>query len=385
MPGDMQNNELRLETYRNEEVRAAIQELFSYPAFLDGMKAFLPPQLGEYILQAKEDVETAYDFQKEVIYPFLKLITKTSMTGLSASGLEQLNPDEKYLFISNHRDIGLDSAFLNVLLFENGFPTSQIAIGDNLMKHRIAELIFRINKSFVVKRIGTPRELYDYSVRLSNYIQDLITQKKDSVWIAQREGRAKDGNDRTQVGLLKMLSLSNTKDLRTYFQRLRVVPVAISYEFDPCGQLKMLEFLKKNSDPTYKKDFQEDVKQILLGLRGDKGQVHIHFGKPLHEELEVLDTAVGNKNKLEALAAIIDRAIHLNYRLHPVNYVAHDLLMETLTYQHKYTSKEWEHYQGFFANQTQSLPAQELEAGRRYLLAMYANPLLNANSYAPKE
>jgi hypothetical protein len=170
-----------------------------------------------------------------------------------------LRRDEKYLFISNHRDIVLDSAFLNLVLFEHGFETSRIAIGDNLMKKRISELLFRINKSFVVRRGGSPRELYQHSLRLSEYIRDAITHKEDSVWIAQREGRAKDGDDRTQVGVLKMLGLSGGRNLKEHFRRLRIVPVAISYEYDPCGLLKTQEHLRKQSDPSYRKSFSVDL------------------------------------------------------------------------------------------------------------------------------
>lgn len=372
----MPNEELRLETYRDDEVQAAIQELFGYPAFVAGMKRFLPRQLTETILKAKDQATSAYEFQKEIIYPFLQWVIAASTDGLTASGLEQLDRDQKYLFISNHRDIGLDSAFLNMVLFEHGFSTSQIAIGDNLMRHRIAELIFRINKSFVVKRSGSPRELYAYSVRLSNYIRDLVTQNKDSVWIAQREGRAKDGDDRTQVSVLRMLSLSASGDLSEHFQALQMVPVAIAYEFDPCDKLKMLEFLEKQTDPNFKKTFQEDMDQILLGLRGRKGRVHLHFGSPLRNELASVGAANGTKDQLKTLAAQIDRAIHLNYKLHPVNYVAHDLLTHTQACQQHYSPEEWAEYERFFDAQTQGLP----EAGRRYLLAMYANPVLNAAS-----
>lgn len=377
----MPNEELRLETYRDEEVQAAIQELFGYPAFVEGMKRFLPHQLTGQILRTKNQATSSYEFQKTIIYPFLQWVIAASTDGLTASGLEQLDANQKYLFISNHRDIGLDSAFLNMVLFEHGFSTSQIAIGDNLMRHRIAELIFRINKSFVVKRSGSPRELYDYSMRLSNYIRDLITQNQDSVWIAQREGRAKDGDDRTQVSVLRMLSLSASEDLTGHFRALRVVPVAISYEFDPCGQLKTLEYLKKQADPDFKKTFREDMDQILLGLRGPKGRVHLHFGKPLQDELASLDAATGTKDKLRALAALIDRAIHLNYQLHLVNYVAHDLLFDAQTYQRHYAPAQRAQHERFFDEQLQQLPDQAREAGRRYLLTMYANPLRNATSY----
>jgi 1-acyl-sn-glycerol-3-phosphate acyltransferase len=377
----MQDLELRLEPYRDEEVKAAIQELFSYSSFTDGMKAFLPEQLNTLFLQIKNNIETAFDFQKNIIAPFLKLIEKISITSLSSSGLEQLDPKEKYLFISNHRDIVLDSAFLNMVLFEHGFQTSQIAIGDNLMVHRISELLFRLNKSFVVRRKGTPRELYTYSLQLSNYIRDLITSKKDAVWIAQREGRAKDGNDRTQVGLLTMLSLSGKNDLKKHFQEVKIVPVAISYEFDPCGLLKTQEYLHLQNDPNYAKSFQKDVENMLTGIKGPKGRVHFHFGKPLAEELNALDELPNSKKQLEAVAAMIDQSIHLNYKLHPVNYVAYDLLRGGAHFSSQYAPQEHEQLSIFFENQLKALKPLEQEAGRKYLLEMYANPLVNALSY----
>jgi 1-acyl-sn-glycerol-3-phosphate acyltransferase len=377
----MQELELRLEPYRDDEVKAAIQELFSYPSFIDGMKTFLPEQLNALFLQIKNNIETAFDFQKNIIAPFLKLIEKISITSLTTSGLEGLDPNDRYLFISNHRDIVLDSAILNMVLFEHGFQTSQIAIGDNLMASRISELLFRLNKSFVVRRNGTPRELYTYSLQLSNYIRDIITSKKDAVWIAQREGRAKDGNDRTQVGLLTMLSLSGKNDLKKHFQEVKIVPVAISYEFDPCGLLKTQEYLNIHNDPNYVKSFQKDVENMLTGIKGPKGRVHFHFGKPLVEELDLLDNLPNSKKQLEAVATLIDQSIHLNYRLHAVNYMAYDLQHAKTAFSDKYSEQEREKLTLFFDNQIKVLKPEEQAAGRKYLLEMYANPLVNALSY----
>jgi hypothetical protein len=201
------------------------------------------------------------------------------------------------------------------------------------------------------------------------------------VWIAQREGRAKDGNDRTQVGLLTMLSLSGKNDLKKHFQEVKIVPVAISYEFDPCGLLKTQEYLNIQNDPNYVKSFQKDVENMLTGIKGPKGRVHFHFGKPLEEELEVLDTLPNSKKQLEAVAAMIDQSIHLNYRLHPVNYVAYDLLHGDTTFSDKYTEQEREKLTLFFDHQIKVLKPEEQAAGRKYLLEMYANPLVNALSY----
>ena len=363
--------------YSDQEARQAIQELFSHQSLLHGMKAFLPKPLNDLILRNKDEVASVRDFQEKIAYPILKVIENESITQLTASGLDNLNPSERYLFISNHRDIILDSAFLNAVLFERGFQTSQIAIGDNLVRHRISELIFHINKSFVVKRSGTPMELYRYSVQLSEYIWRQITEKIDSVWIAQREGRAKDGDDRTQVGLVKMLSLSAKTDLKTFFRALKVVPVAISYEYDPCDLLKTQEFLNKQADPDFKKTFEEDVQHMLLGLKGNKGAVHFHFSTPLDSELDDFDAVPNTKKQLELLAEMIDRRIHLDYRLRSVNYVAHDLLTKTSEFSNRYSDEERASILAYFEQRFRLLKNDPEGLGQEYLLKMYANPLIN--------
>ncbi len=363
--------------FNDGEAKAAIQELFGYQNLLQGMKAFLPPVLNDMILSAKDQVNSVRDFQEKIAYPLFKAIEKVSISQLTASGLENLDPSQQYLLISNHRDIILDSAFLNVVLFERGFRTSQIAIGDNLMRHRISELIFHINKSFVVKRTGTPMELYRYSLQLSDYIWRQITEKIDSVWIAQREGRAKDGDDRTQVGLVKMLSLSAKRDLKTYFREMKVVPVAISYEHDPCDLLKAQEFLDKRTSPDFKKTFEEDVQHMLLGLKGNKGAVHFHFSAPLDAELDAFDAIQSSKKQLELLAELIDECIHRHYKLRPVNYVAHDLLTKTGSFRNYYSAEDREKVSAYFEQRFRLLTNDEEGFGREYLLKMYANPLMN--------
>jgi hypothetical protein len=361
--------------YTPEEIVPALQELFGYDSMLDGMHAFLPTELCTFILQEKNRVRSVDDFQRQIILPILRAIEKGSAEKLDCSGLENLQPRERYLFISN---IVLDSAFMNRLLLENGFETAIMAVGDNLMRHRISELIFRINKSFVVKRSGSAMELYRYSVALSNFIRDQVKQRSSSVWIAQREGRAKDGNDRTQVGLLKMLSLSATESLADFFDQLNLVPVSISYEIDPCAVLKTLEFLKKIADPAYKKSFKEDVDYMLLGIKGYKGHIHIHFGEPLKlQALDKMREAANAKKQLEALALCIDQSIHRNYLLHPVHYVAYDLLYENHDVSDKYTKADKEKYHHFFEQQISKIGDDPNGDGRKYLLGIYANPVLN--------
>ena len=368
--------ELKPEILSAEQVPAALKELFAYPALLEGMRTFLPAELNEHIFSVKDKISNVHEFQANIVYPVLKAIEAVSVRQITTSGLEALNPAERYLFISNHRDIVLDSAFMNTELFDHGFETAPMAVGDNLMRHRISELIFLLNKSFVVKRTGTPIELYRYSVELSSFIHDQIVEGRSSVWIAQREGRAKDGNDRTQVGLLKMLSLSAKTDLPSYFRALKVVPVSISYEIDPCGVLKTQEFLRKQADPEYKKSYQEDAAYMLQGLKGKKGHIHIHYGAPLDTELAAMEAAPNAKKQLEALAGILDEAIHRHYFLHPNNYVAYSLLHGP-EHDHRFTEEERAAALAFFERQFQFLGEAAGDAGKQYLLGMYAWPVVN--------
>jgi len=359
------------------DVPAAIEELFGFEEFVAGVRDFLPKDLFDTIIKNKEEVKSSDDFQKHLIYPLLKWIEEVSIEKLSKSGLMRLSSNEKYLFITNHRDIVLDSAYLNLVLFENEFTTSQIAIGDNLMKHRVSELLFLINKSFVVKRTGTARELYQHSINLSTYIHNCIINKTDSIWIAQREGRAKDGNDRTQVALLKMLSLSGRKNLKQHLLELNIVPVSINYEKDPCDLLKTLEYLQKQKDPNYKKSFKEDVNYMLKGVEGQKGKLHFHFGKPLKEKLEQLDALPTEKEQLEQLAKIIDGVIHQNYDLQAINYCAYDLLHSTQQYASKCDPIEKEQALAYLNSKLNQLPKDNYEAAKAYFLGIYANPLKN--------
>lgn len=377
----MQDNHAKPEIYRNDQVRAAIQELFSYEDFLAGMKAFVAPQLNKLILDEKDTVRSAEDFQRKVIRPFLKSVEQSSISHFTSSGTEHLSPKQSYLFVSNHRDIVLDSAYLNIILLEEGMRTSQIAIGDNLVANRLTELLFKINKSFVVKRSGNPREIYNHAVTLSQYIKETVTEKKDSIWIAQREGRAKDGNDKTQISLLKMLSLAGKKDAVQHFKSLNITPVSISYEYDPCGYLKTKEYLDKKSNPNYKKVFHDDAQHLLLGITGYKGRLHFHFEKPLNKRLDVLEQAANPKELLQSLASIIDKAIHLNYQLNPINYYAHDQLSGSNYYHSQYSNEEKE-LKEFFDILIEMLPLEEQTEGRAFMLKIYANPLYNKLSYS---
>ena len=363
--------------YTDEQVQAGVKELFAYDKFVMGMKQFLPSELSDLILRQKDKVRNSFEFQGGIVHPLLQFLKKASMRALTSSGLDQLNPHEKYLFISNHRDIGLDSAFLNLLLYDNGFTTSQIAIGDNLMKHRVAELIFRINKSFVVQRSGNPRALYQASVNLSSYISETISSGTDSVWIAQREGRAKDGNDQTQIGVLKMLGLSGRKNELEHFVNLNIVPVAISYEYDPCDFLKTKEYYDRLNNSEYQKTFDADMASILQGLKGKKGKVHVSFGQSISTHLKKEDPEQNSKQILEKIARAIDFQIHQHYKLNPINYIAYDLLNSSDKFKDQYSQEELKNISAYFKERLEKINLVDNEEARSYLLGIYANPLAN--------
>ena len=361
--------------FSQDEIPAAVNELFSYPKFLTGMKAFLPDELFHYILENKTNITSSQEFQERLIRPFLQYIIRESTDGLTSSGLNELSKDQKYLFISNHRDIGLDSAFLNLVLFDHGFSTCQIAIGDNLMKHRVAELAFKINKSFAVNRSGSPREIYHSSSALSKYIFSTIAKGVDSVWIAQREGRAKDGNDITQISVLKMLGLSSSGDLLQHFRQLNIVPVAITYELDPCDALKTKEHIAKLQNPNYKKTFEEDMNSILQGFRGMKGKVHVSFGTPLTNELPLQSVDIRPKDLLAKVAKLIDRQIHGMYHINKINLLAYDLISGKGRSLAKYD----ESLLDYFKKIIHLFPSEYRNEASSFLLSMYSNPVINQN------
>ena len=321
---------MRATPFQDSEVFEATQAIFNNEAFVNGMRKYLPNDLVDYFLETKDEVYTIYDFQSKLTSRFLLAVQQSSMTSRTVTGIKNLNG--RHLFISNHRDIVLDPSFVNMAFYENGIETCEVAIGSNLAKNQLTDYIFKLNRSFIVHREGNPRELYQHSMNLSSYIKELISNDKASVWLAQREGRAKDGNDRTQQGLIKMLSMAKSGNLLEHFQSLNIIPVTITYEFDPCDILKTQEFIEKQHNPNFKKTFQQDVQNMLFGIKGDKGRTHFHFDTVLNDQLEALKSIKKTKEQLEAITDLLDKVIQQNFQLHEINYVAHDILTNSTTY-----------------------------------------------------
>ena len=306
-------------------------------------------------------------------------VLQKSSEGLSTSGFEKLEKNTSYLFISNHRDIILDTSLLNTCLFDYGLVMTASAIGDNLVKRDFMNTLAKLNRNFLVQRGLSPRELLQSSKLMSEYIGQLLLRENRSVWIAQREGRTKDGNDATHSGVLKMLGMgSDEKDLMQYFKKLKVVPVSISYEYDPTDALKMPQLMAEAKDEIYVKEKNEDFVNLLSGIIGQKKRIHIHVGEVLDKELDLIAAENDNTNKqVQALAQAIDDSILQSYKLWPTNYIAYDLLNKTNTYSNHYTENE----KSLFERRLEMKIDISNEMMVESFLNMYANPVVNKSKY----
>lgn len=327
----------------------------------------------KYVLSG---IQTVRDLQFKFVYQLIDdLILKRTTDGLTSSGLENLDKHTSYLFISNHRDIILDSAIMNFLIVLEGMNTTEIAIGNNLLIEKWIEYAVKLNRAFVVRRNLPVRELLMASKKLSEYIRRDITHKNTSVWIAQREGRTKDGNDKTQHALLKMLNLSNIREFADGFKDLRIVPLSISYEIEPCGISKVAELYKRQTEG-FEKTQEDDLRSMGEGLIRPKGRVHFGFGKPIVEQLNTFDPEENLGSQLEKLAALIDQQIYTNFKLWPNNYIAEDILNQTQANTDHYTPEQFADFTGML-NEAVSLIQGDAETIRTMFLQMYVNPLVN--------
>lgn len=362
--------------YYDTEVDQAIKEIIHHPMLKAMMNYTFPGRPDEYWMDLMVHCHSIRDFQINFIYPGIKKVLEISSSGLSTSGFEKLEKNTAYLFISNHRDIILDTSLLNAALYEHGLKMTTSAIGDNLVRKPFLRHLSRLTRNFTIKRGLPARELLESSKTVSAYIRHSILRENRSVWIAQREGRTKDGNDVTHKGVLKMISMAGDPDehFLDYFKKLNVVPVSISYEYDPTDVLKMPELLAKARQETYVKGENEDFHTLLNGIMGQKGNIHIHIGDPLNPAItKIRETHAGSVKQMQALADLIDRQIILGYELWPTKYIAADLLTGEETHAHCYTLEQKEKFMRRF----EKIVDQENALAKESFLAMYANPVFN--------
>jgi|LGVF01.1.fsa_nt_gb hypothetical protein len=361
--------------YTDEESQQIFKQISKHPAIFSIMKVMNPYLKKEEAVEYVESLKSIDDFQRKFSYPGLRLVIDKTSEGLTESGLSDLEKDESYLFISTHRDILLDTSLLSFLMLDRGMKTPEAAIGDNLIKRGLVNNLAKLNRNFIVKRDAPVREMVVNSRHLSEYIQFVIHNKKRSVWIAQREGRAKDGLDATNPGLLKMITMAASKkeNIVDFLKNAKIVPLSISYEYDPNDRFKIDELIAKEQNLPYSKDRNEDFQHITTGLMGWKKRIHLVAGKPLDKELDQLEGLAGNK-LLKKLAEIIDTEIILNYKLWPSNYIAYDKLNKTKEFSHLYNDAD---EKSFLRRIEKRAIQHDHDDAERKFLEMYANPVLS--------
>ncbi|WP_282787404.1 1-acyl-sn-glycerol-3-phosphate acyltransferase [Flavobacterium croceum] len=366
--------------FYDAEVNDAILSSIHHP-MMKALMDFAFPDTDESVW--KEQLNRTHsirDFQINFAYRAVKKVLEKTSDGVTTSGFEKLEPNTAYLFISNHRDIILDTSILNVCLHDYKQILTASAIGDNLVKKDFLLCLSRLNRNFIVQRGLPPRELLESSKLMSEYIKHLICRENRSVWIAQREGRTKDGNDATHTGVLKMLAMANDEsNLMDYFKKVKLLPVSISYEYDPTDVLKMPQLMAEANDEIYVKQKNEDFKTLLSGIIGQKKRIHLHVGDFLDNELDTIAKETTNNNKqIQLLAQALDKSIHQSYKLWPTNYIAYDLLYNTQKYKGFYTENE----KLLFERRLEMRIDTHNEVMREGFLAMYANPVINKYKYA---
>ena len=361
--------------YYDAEVNEALKYSVNHPMMKAIMNFTFPDVADDLWKEQLKRTFSIRDFQCNFIYQALQKVLEKSSDGLSTSGFEKLEKNTAYLFISNHRDIILDTSLLNASLFDHGLVMTASAIGDNLVRRDFMNTLAKLNRNFLVQRGLSPREMLQSSKLMSEYIGQLLLRENRSVWIAQREGRTKDGNDLTNPGILKMLAMGNNKtNLSDYFKELKIVPVSISYEYDPTDALKMPQILAEANDETYIKNKNEDFMTLMSGLIGQKKHIHIHIGEILDDQIDKISAENDNTNKqIQALALEIDHQIQKNYRLWPTNYIAFDLLNKTNKFSDKYTESE----KSLFERRLEMRIDANNPIEYLGLLKMYANPVVN--------
>ncbi|MGV9004122.1 1-acyl-sn-glycerol-3-phosphate acyltransferase [Flavobacterium sp.] len=365
--------------YFDTEVNEGIRACINHP-MMKAIMSFTFPDIDENVW--KEQLKRTHsirDFQCNFIYQSLKKVLEKSSEGLTTSGFDTLEKNTSYLFISNHRDIILDTSLLNLCLFDHGLVMTASAIGDNLVQKEFLKTLSKLNRNFLVQRGLSPREMLESSKLMSEYIGQLLLRENRSVWIAQREGRTKDGNDATHSGVLKMLGMgADDKNLMNYFKRIKIVPVSISYEYDPTDALKMPQLMAEANAEKYIKEKNEDFVTLLSGIIGQKKRIHIHVGAVLNKELDEIGAEFDNNNKqIQALKQAIDDSIIQSYKLWPTNYIAYDLLHKTRTYSNKYTEAEKSLFERRLELRIDDKNSQMVES----FLSMYANPVVNKMKY----
>ena len=363
-----------------EELPAAFERLLSDAQFQQVLGYLYPGVPLEAVKTKMMACKTNLEFQLAFCYGFLKDLMAKASKGFDMN-VEAVDVTKRYTFVSNHRDIVLDSALLDVLLYDAGFNTTcEIAIGDNLLSLPWVKDLVRLNKSFIVQRSLSPREFLMASKKMAEYMHYVVGEKNDNIWIAQREGRAKDSNDRTQPSILKMMAMGGEGSPVDRLRQLHIVPLAISYEYDPCDFLKAAEFQLRRDVPGWKKTALDDVNSMRTGIMGYKGEVHYHCAPCIDGFLDNLSPDIPKTKVFDVIAEHIDKEIFRNYRLYPSNYIALDMLEGNEAHAGRYTAEDKAVFEKYLQGQIAriDIPNKDEAFLRERMLTMYANPARNS-------
>lgn len=362
----------------HNEMSMLVQE----PAFKHIVRLVVPDYKYSQLVRVLLSLNNKHDLQTKIMRPFVEGLLAKTTTGLTFSGVENIDKETPYTYITNHRDIILDSAQLGYTLLQNGMDTVEIAIGNNLLIYNWITRLVRLNKCFIVKRNLGRMQTLAAAIQLSGYMHWAITQKKTSVWIAQREGRCKDGNDRTQESLLKMLTYGNRElSFVDSLKELNIAPISISYEYDPNDRLKAQEYLLKSKNPNYKKSEEDDLNSMKTGMLEFKGHIHYAFTPCINDELSAIPADLDRLLIVQRICNMIDHAIHANYKIYKTNYIAHDLLFDDKEFADRYSEQERKEFIDYLHGQIDKITISFNDSDRnymlKYMLQMYSNPLTN--------
>ncbi len=364
--------------YSEEEAKEAIQRITRQKEFNTILSYIFEGGQHEELAQKASNAKTIHEFQNEFMKPLVEKILSNTSKGVSDSGFEKLTPDKPRLFIANHRDITLDSSILATLLVEHGYESCEFTWGDNLMVSPFVEDFGKINRMITVFREGSPRQTLLNSKKLSAYIRKRIYDDKKAAWIAQSKGRTKNGDDKTDVGVLKMLTLDGKEKLSEKIEKLNITPVSISFEWEPCDILKTKE-LYVSTKRKYIKDKKEDLNSIIGGILGQKGHIHLAICNPVSHVLKDWDTDMPSKEFFQNLAVVIDKEIYENYKLWPSNFFAYDLLNKSRKFSDHYNKETQETFDEHLRKTLSGIEYNEgeKETVRQLFLSVYANPVIN--------
>lgn len=368
--------------YDEAHFREAIAKMVSEPGFEHAIRWILPDINYDTFIAQLTGCNNKHEFQTRIMANFLNELERRTTAGITASGIEKVNPEMCYTFITNHRDIVLDASFINLIFLRHNMKTSEVAIGDNLLIYEWITHLVKLNGSFIVKRNLPTRQALDAARQLSSYVHHAIKEKHESIWIAQRQGRAKDSSDHTQESVLKMLGLAGGGTLAENLAEINIFPVAISYEYDPNDFLKAREYLLRHRDPEFKKSQHDDLFSMETGLMQYKGRVHISFANCITPLIKAVDPEADKQETVHQICHHIDCGIHSGYKIYPINYVAYDRAFDSDMYHDRYTEEEVTKVTEYIEGQLDKVDVpdvtvQERNFMRTYMYTMYANPLRN--------